>query len=52
MLTETYVQRIPRQPDNHWALSAEDRLREIARELQAKVVRLEARLHKMEKRVK
>jgi hypothetical protein len=52
MLTDTYVQHIPRQPDNHWALSAEVRLREIARELQAKVVRLEAKIDKLEKRLK
>jgi hypothetical protein len=52
MQTDTYVQRIPRQPDNHWALSAEEQLREIVRETLAENKRLRARLEKMEKRVK
>jgi hypothetical protein len=52
MQTDTYVQRIPRQPDNHWALSAEDGLREIAKELQAENKRLRAQVEKMKKRAK
>jgi hypothetical protein len=52
MLTDTYVRHIPRQPDNHWALSAEDRLRELVRELMAENKRLRVKIEKMEKRVR
>jgi hypothetical protein len=52
MLTDTYVRHIPRQPDTHWALSAEDRLRELVRKLLAKNARLMAKVEKLEKRGK
>jgi hypothetical protein len=52
MQTDTYVHRIPRQPDTHWALSAEERLREIVRETLAENKRLRVKIEKMEKRGK
>jgi hypothetical protein len=49
-MLDTYVNHIPKVPDQHWALSAEERLREIAREALEENKRLRAQVEKLSKR--